>query len=402
MPIRENKHPNAKIIRIYTDPGYPHPVRIDCKDFDLPEEFAGLQDHGLPGIKIYFVPLEYLRDLILRSESENLIDSVFSLTVRNDYQHLFFPMPTESHLEALYDQMKALVAQGLKTAEESGKKLLLIAGEEHYSKGALLLQALLIHIANEAKMRYLLLERTERQLQRLITPSRNDITLSKNDEFFSGDDAHPNMEYTAKKAEKLGMYLIAADLEVPLSGLLGSRGPTEQGHRDRESHMATKALALNEHAFFILGAAHIKGLQDNSTLQTKFHLVALNVMCIQREFFEYNLRQKGSGECFENVARIVHAMSDQVVQINMDGNPSMQPCVKILEIASAIYDRKKQQSCISACAIRSVTQFENSASTAGMFYVSHRDSVTTDQASTTSSQNNFCGFQFGFLIGKRF
>lgn len=385
MRFHKNRDSNSKIARILTDRGYPGAVQIFYRESDRRE----------------FVPLVNFRDRILSLESEGLIESDVAMAVKNDYPHLFFPMPTESHLEELHDQMKKLVVNGLIAAAKSGKKILLAAGEEHFSKSSLLLQALLIHIVNEAKIQYLMLEKTERRLQRMITPTTEDISLSKFNELFSSsNDAHENTEYTVKVAKKLGMCLVAADLEIPEEVDYFAEYPSAQMNQDRESYMAIKALELNDHAFFILGAAHIKGLQENIALQKEFHLVALNIMCCPRELLEYNLRNQKKLS-LENRARLVHTISDQVVQITIDGNPSMQSHEKLLEIASAIHDKKTQRAYATVCDMLPETQSANSASPSGMFRAS---SVTTVQTRSNGCRenNNFCDFQSGFLIGKRF
>lgn len=270
------------------------------------------------------IPNDEIFEFMTFLRSINAIDQHLFDMVKSDFPHLFLPVLTETHIETLYEQMKTLVSQGLTKSRESGKKLLIIAGEKHDTRASLLLQALLLHIVNEVNIRNLFVEAWPDLLRKLVYEQRDQKTL--------------NAEYSVPLAHNLRMNLIAADIDLS-SGCISNH--------ERESFMMTQILSLNENSLFICGCGHIKNLKLNEVLQRQYHIVAMNINCLSQRQMTFELSKT---ESQEQRAQLVFAVSDQVMQITLEGNASLIACEKLVDIAHAVHTRKKigQQHALSA------------------------------------------------------
>ncbi len=112
-----------------------------------------------------------------------------------DLDFHFSTPPTQDNINALYAQMHDMVHEAMDRAEASGKQLLILAGEHHYTRNSLLLEHMLLDIAHKAGVNTLINEMDEPkeaitqenllywQKQGLTTPPQNNSFLT-NDYFW--------------------------------------------------------------------------------------------------------------------------------------------------------------------------------------------------------------------------
>jgi len=174
------------------------------------------------------------------------------------------------YLEQIYSDLHTIISNALAEAEKSGKKLLVIAGEQHSSLYSFLLQVLLLLVVKDHGIKNLIVEFPEKFVNSILSSPRPVKTL--------------NTEFSIPFARrKLKMSIIPADLDYIQ---LNPSNENKDGVREEEMIRCCHEK-IKDHALFIAGSNHVKPLSEQ--LKAVFHVVPINISKITvLETIEFN------------------------------------------------------------------------------------------------------------------
>lgn len=203
----------------------------------------------------------------------------------------------------LYDD---LISKKMAELKHSNKNLIVIVGEDHFKRKSLLVELVLIKLAEKYGIKNLVTEVSKELLAkvRLTTP----------------DIHHINVIWLMPVVDQQGMETIPADPDHM------------QSDHIREANMKFALSKLNENAIFITGVNHLLAFVTDPELNSKFDFLPINAMNLT----ELELRYfKSLSKKHESL--LTFASNPQhVIQANIETDINNVPPSKLVEISSQV------------------------------------------------------------------
>jgi len=228
-------------------------------------------------------PLSNIQRYIDRGEAQGHISAKESHLLRHIFSKHITKTPQDltspAQLHPIYTTLFAHIKKALKQARAAQKPLLILIGENHYDKKHLLLQYMLLHIAERLAIDTLFVESSLSSLEGMkayFSDLENDISpigqLKK--------ECEENIHFILKAAENK-LHIIPCDpLHNAFIEYLKHTNAAiiqeTEGWRIRQEVMNQTLLTTKKHALYITGALHLKDIAEDTKIQNHFHLVTIN------------------------------------------------------------------------------------------------------------------------------
>ena len=152
----------------------------------------------------------------------------------------------------LYKLFDDLISKKLAELRHSNKKLLIIVGENHFGRKSLLVELVLIKLAEKYGIKNLVTETSQELLAKIrsITPAIN----------------YPNLSFLIPVVDNQGIKAISADPDCKKSDSI------------REKNIKLALGELNEDAIFISGVNHLLTFTTDNEINSKFEFLSINAV----------------------------------------------------------------------------------------------------------------------------
>lgn len=165
---------------------------------------------------------------------------------------------THGKVDLLYTQMKASIEEKLQKAKNSGKKLLILVGENYYSWDSFFFALLALDICKQNDINNFFVEASEDLFK---------IVSSENIANFWGTYKHRSHSTTlSKSAFKNGMVLHLVD---PLQ-------LAEVTYQERANKINETLEVANANAIFCVGESHLFDIMSDDKLLSKYEILTFN------------------------------------------------------------------------------------------------------------------------------
>ncbi len=188
---------------------------------------------------------------------------------------------SNTNIIQVYTQLRNLVEQGIKEANEAGKKMLFVIGENHSDRKSLLVEAMVCYIFNDLKISTICYE-NDPEIIEVVKKNLNIIWYFKPipklySYFWEGevkDGRSYNVIYTLRLVSELKLTFLGVDLPQEMTKRCSLGG--NYLISERNECMENRVLKLDQHCALIIGSGHMRDLLSRDGLKEKFHIVAVN------------------------------------------------------------------------------------------------------------------------------
>lgn len=198
-----------------------------------------------------------------------------------------------------YDEIKTAVVNGVDVARSQGKKALLLAGEIHGRREAMILELMILSVANNQGIKDLCVELSPCLVSKYSTKISHYMSkegLAYFDRYdkvgvaqMEGlDDRYCVNWINAYEVTKDKFNLNITGIESPHLDYFRWIGTdlilcNKPMMRWRNNYMAQQMVDTDRDILAMVGASHLHGLMTNSSLNTKYHVVGINITGLTTE-----------------------------------------------------------------------------------------------------------------------
>ncbi len=226
------------------------------------------------------------------------IDEETAQEIRNSFKHIITDLstregPSLSNLREQHSILYAQVEKHILKANENGKKILILVGEDHRDRKSLILELMILDIANRLGIKNLLTETTNGLLE--------NIKHMPTDEVMS-----PNFSFVLKFAQKLGFETTPCDPEQ-----------FNSIEKVRVVAMNQAIVKSNTNSTFFVGVNHLIDISTDEAINETYEILSINAS---------NIGDEKKSHLFKSLSYPKHRLNfalnpGNAIQLNIPGNP---------------------------------------------------------------------------------
>lgn len=233
------------------------------------------------------------------SDETQCIDEETAQEIRTAFSSLIPGLSTKApplidvlltHYLSLQEEIKQMHS----IAESKGKKILILAGEDHRDRKCLLPEMMLLEIASDLNIKTLLTKTTDQEMIQRITSYGLDEIQS------------PNFSYALDYATKLGFTAISCDPEQ-----------NNQNITVRTKAINQSIVKANQNSVCFIEVNHLKDILEDAEIKKKYEVFTINLSNITEYKKNHLFRDENSQKEALNYA----LNSKNAMQIHTPGNP---------------------------------------------------------------------------------
>ncbi len=261
---------------------------------------------------------EQIASFVELSVKAGNIDEWSAQEIRNSFKHVITAFRTHEYplLRDLDEQYKALYFQIEKhvlKANETGKKVLILVGEDHRDRKSLILELMILNIANRLGVKNLFTETTH-DLQEKIKHMPLDEVMS------------PNFSFVLKFAQKLGIGTTPCDPEQ-----------FNSIEKVRFVAMNQTIVKSNTNSTLFVGVNHLIDISTDEAINESYEVLAINASNIGEEKKSYLFKSLSYPQDQLNFA----LNPENAMQLNVSGNPYSLEFKQIKKLVKQLHGQEK-------------------------------------------------------------
>ncbi|MGR3278880.1 eCIS core domain-containing protein [Acaryochloris marina NIES-2412] len=181
------------------------------------------------------------------------------------------PKIDEEEIDALYKRLLMSINHAKKMATEAKKPLLVMVGDQHYTKSSGLSEYLILDIIQRIKIKNVVLEITPKEAKSIA-----EQLTSKPKEEMSENKAY--LDAWLREIKKGGSQIIPGELnKEEVKEKLGSTN-TEEAVEERNKGISLALKKLGSDALLVVGSSHLMGLMKNEEISETYYTLVFNTV----------------------------------------------------------------------------------------------------------------------------
>ncbi|MCE3233670.1 MAG: hypothetical protein K0R98_1927 [Rickettsiaceae bacterium] len=249
----------------------------------------------------HFIFLALKEDVIDKELAETLI-----MKLQKGMPYIQDKSPTpQKALNKIYSELYKTIEAEKKSAESSGKKLLVLIGEDHIDRRSLIAEAMAINICKDVGVNDFITETTPNLLKSILKDHADQITS-------------PNYSFALKVAQTRGINLHSGDPKQ------FSMNPGK-----REKAINTSITTLDKNSIMIVGVCHLKHILESKDIKEKYNVVAIDASFIDKAKKEHQLYKFKNFSLKEELDYATS--SKKIIHLEIPNNPYVMTTAEMIQ-----------------------------------------------------------------------